>query len=144
MAPALFPQVLAQQLPGQRIEKTNMGCIPLHSNTPADPTRRRAIVCGFDLDTSVQMHGSFAVLVIAEWLDRQREQCGALFGEHRRDLPFGGAVNSGIGPALFPAVQVSLRVVQTLEAEAFQRRFLGMGNARFDLTFSVRVSHTTG
>src|ERR1700761_547191 len=66
VAPALFSQVLTQQLPGERVEKTNMRCIPLRPNTSADPAWGCTIVCGFDLDAAVQMHGSFAVLVIAE------------------------------------------------------------------------------
>src|SRR5580658_3908702 len=118
--------------------------IPLHSNTPADPARRGAVVSSVDFHAAVQMDRAFAVLVIAKRLDRQREQSGAFFGEHRRDLPLGSAMNAGIGPALLPAVEVSLRLVQTLEAEAFQGRLLGMRDARFDLTFSVRVPHTTG
>src|SRR5580700_10238903 len=105
-----------------------MRCIPLHPNTSADPPRRCAIVCGFDLDTSVQMYGSFAVLVIAEWFDGQREQCRAFFGEHRRDLPFGGAVDARIGPPFFPAVQISLRFIQSLEAQSFQGCLLGMSD----------------
>jgi hypothetical protein len=72
MTPALFPKVLAQQLSGERVEKTDMRCIPLHSNTPADPARRCPIVCGFDFDAAVQMHGSFAVLVESgiQWVPR--------------------------------------------------------------------------
>ena len=37
------------------------------------PARRRTVVRGLDLDTAVQVHGTFAELVIAERLERQRQ-----------------------------------------------------------------------
>ena len=76
MAAALLAQMLAQQLTGARIEQPHMCGIPLHLNAPADPARRRAVVSGFDFDAAIQMHGALAVLVIAERLERQRQQRG--------------------------------------------------------------------
>jgi hypothetical protein len=61
---------LAQQLPGARIEQANVQAVPLDLHDARDPARRRAVVSGFDLDASIQMHGSFAVLVIAKWFQR--------------------------------------------------------------------------
>jgi hypothetical protein len=37
------------------------------------------------------MHGALAELVIAKRFDGQRKRERLLFGEHGRDLPFGGA-----------------------------------------------------
>jgi len=75
------------------------------------------------------VHRAFAELVITEGLQRQRQQCRPLFGEHGGDLTFGGAVNAGIGPALFPMVEIALRLLQAFEAESFERGFLGMTDA---------------
>jgi hypothetical protein len=90
------------------------------------------------------MHCAFAVLVIAKGLDGQHKQSRAFFDEHRRDLLLGGAMNARIGPTLFPAGEVSLCLIRTFKAQTFQRRFLSMSNACLDLTFPVRVPHTTG
>jgi len=85
------------------------------------------------------MHGALAVLVITERLQRQWQQRRSLFGKHGRDLTFGGAVNARISPPLFPVIQVGLSLFEGLEAQAFQRCFLGMGDATFH--FSLAVSH---
>ena len=74
MAAALLPQVLAQQLPGERIDQPDVRGIPLDPNTTPDPARRRAIVSGFDFHAAVQVNGAFAVLVIAKRFEWQREQ----------------------------------------------------------------------
>src|SRR5215467_12994001 len=142
MATALLAQVLAQQSAGDRVPEADMGGIPLDLNTAADPAWRRAVVSGLHLDTTVQVHGPLAVLVIAERLDRQRKQCWALFGEHRCDLPLGGPVNACVGPVRFPAVQIGLCVFQTLEALPFEGRLLRMTDAGFDFAFPIRVLHS--
>ena len=129
MAAARLAQVLAQQLAGVRVQQPDVPGIPLHLDAPADPARRRAVVGRFDFHAAIQMHRALAVLVIAEGLDGQRQQGRPLFGEHGRDLPLGGAVNARVGPALFPVIQVGLRFLEALEAQAFQRRFLGMADA---------------
>ena len=74
------------------------------------------------------MHHPFAVLVIAERFHRQREQGWFFFREHGRHLPFRGAVDARIGPVRFPAIQIGLRLFQTLEALSFQRSFLGVAD----------------
>ena len=118
--------------------------IPLHLDPPSDPARRRAVVGGFDFDAAVQMHGALAVLVIAERFERQRQQERLLFGKHGRHLPFGGAVDARVGPARFPVVQIGLGLFQALEAQSFQRRFLGVADAGFDLPFAIRISDAAG
>ena len=57
------------------------------------------------------------------------KQCRTLFGEHRCNLPLGGPVNARVGPARFPAIQVSLRFFQALKALTFERSFLRMTDA---------------
>ena len=85
------------------------------------------------------MHGALAVLVITEGLDGQRQQERPLFGEHDGDLPLGGAVDARVGPARFPVVQVGLGFLEALEAEALQRRFLGVAYAGLNLPLSIRM-----
>jgi hypothetical protein len=57
--------VLAQKLAGARLEKAHAQAVPLHVHGATDPTGWRVIVAGVDLDAAVQMHGAFAVLVVA-------------------------------------------------------------------------------
>ena len=90
------------------------------------------------------MHGACAVLITAERFQRQRQQLWLLFGKHGRHLPFGSAVDARIGPARFPMVQVSLRFRQTLKPLSFERCFLRMTDAGFNLTFAIRVAHPAG
>src|SRR5271165_3731920 len=136
---SLLAQVFAQQLPGLGIEQADIQVIPLHPDLASDPARRCPVVSGFDLDAAVQMHDAFAVLVIAERLQWKRKQRGFLFGKHGSHLPLGGAVDAGVGPALFPVIEVGLGFFQTLEAQAFQRCSLRMTDAGFDLTFAVWI-----
>ena len=135
MAAALLPQVLAQQLPAERIDQPHMRVIPLHVNPASDPARRRAIVCSLNFDAAVQMHGTLAIEVIAKRLYRQRQQRRFLFREHGRNLPLGRAVNPRVGPALLPVIQIRLRLFQALETLTLQRRLLRMADAGFDLAF---------
>src|SRR5579872_3334132 len=113
--------------------------VPLDLNAAANPTWRRAIVSGFDFDATIQVHGSLAVLVIAKRFDRQRKQCRTLFGKHGSNLSLRGSMNAGVGPVRFPAIQVSLRVLQALEALPFEWRLLRMTDAGFDFAFAIRV-----
>jgi hypothetical protein len=59
----------------------------------------------------------------------QRRLLRAVLVLHGAVQMLGGAVNPGVGPALFPTVQVSLRLFWTLEAETPQGRPLGMAGA---------------
>src|ERR1039458_1242750 len=141
---APLAHVFAQQLPGFGIEQANIQFIPLHARHAPDPTRRCAVVSGLDFDAAIQMHDALAVLVIAEGFQRQRKQGGLLFGKHSGDLPFGGAVDARVGPALFPVIEVGLGFFQTLEAQAFQWRSLRMTDARFDFAFAVGILNAAG
>ena len=78
------------------------------------------------------------VLVVAERLKRQRSERRALLGEHGGDLALGRAVDAGIGPAPLPAVEIRLSDVELLEAEAAQRRLLGVADGRLDLALADR------
>ena len=86
------------------------------------------------------MHTAAAVLVVAERLEGQRAERGAFFLEHGGDLALGRTVDAGVGPAPLPAVQIRLAVVEMLEAEAAQRRFLGVADAGFDLALPIGIA----
>ena len=144
MTAALLSQVLAEQLPGEWIDQTDMGSIPLHPNTPADPARWCAVIGSLDLYAPIQMHRTFTALVIAEWFYGQFKQRRAFLGKHRRDLPFRRAMNARIGPAFFPSVEVLLSFLQTFEAQALQWRLLCVSNSGFNFAFAVRVLNATG
>jgi len=118
--------------------------IPLHRNLLADPSRWRAVVGRIDFHAAVQIDLALAILVVAEGLQRERQQGRLFFGEHGRHLPLSGAVNARVGPALFPMIQVSLSILQTFEALSLEGCFLGMAHAALDLTFTIRIAHPTG
>jgi hypothetical protein len=56
----------------------------------------------------------------------------------KRHLPFGRAVDAGVGPPLLPMVQVRLRFCQALEPLSLQRRLLGMADAGLDFAFGEK------
>jgi len=80
------------------------------------------------------MHDALAVLVVAKWF-QGGEQGRFFFGKHGGHLPFGSAVDAGIGTPCFPTVQVGLRFLQTLEVFSLERRFLGVSDAGFNFPF---------
>jgi hypothetical protein len=63
------------------------------------------------------------------------------FPEHGRDLPFRGPVDARVGPALFPLIEVALRLLERFEAQALQRCFLRMADAAFHLALAVGIAH---
>src|SRR5262249_13010261 len=121
-------------------DETDVQLVPLNMYLASDPTRRRAVVGGFNLDAAIQMNGPFAVLITTEWFQRQWKQCRFFFGEHRRDLPLCGAVNASIRPPALPLVEISLRLLQTLKAKSFQRRSLRVPHTRLNFAFSVWIA----
>jgi hypothetical protein len=102
--------------------------IPLHLYMSTDPTWRGSIVSRLDFHAAVRMYRTVAVTVVAEGLERQRKQRRPLFSEHRCDLAFGCAMNTRIGPALFPVVQISLRFLQAFKTLSLQWSFLSMAD----------------
>src|ERR1700722_14511302 len=88
------------------------------------------------------MHHTFAVLVLAARLHRQREQSGFFFCEHGGHLPFGSAVDARISPVRFPAIQIGLRLFQTFEALSFEWGFFGVAPGRLYLAFSIWILDT--
>src|SRR5215212_12158561 len=51
-------------------------------------------------------------------------------------------MNAGISPVCLPAIEISLCLLQTLEALAFERGSLGMAHASFNFAFAIRISHS--
>ena len=140
MPAAWGPQMLAQQLPGLRREQADVQIIPLHLDALADPAGRRAVVRGLDFDAAIEMDRPFAVPVIAKRFEREWPERRLLLGKHRRDLPLRRAVDARIGPARLPAIQVRLRLLERLEAESSQRRFLRVPDAGFDFPFAIGIA----
>src|SRR2546427_8513442 len=90
------------------------------------------------------MHGAGAVVVVAKGLERQRSEMRLYRGERGGDLTLGGAVDTGIGPARLPAVEIRLRLFETLEAQPLERRALGVADRRLDFPLPIRGADTTG
>ena len=119
MSPTLgVTSMLAQQLPGARIEQADVAGVPLHGDFLAEPAGRRAVVAGVDLDAVVQMHRAPPELVVPKRLDGQRPQAGPLLGEHGGDLALGRAVDARVGPAGVPAIEVGLRGLEGVKAQS--------------------------
>ncbi len=51
-------------------------------------------------------------------------------------------MNPRIRPLGFPVIEVRLRFFETLEAQALQRRVLGVSDAALDLALAVGIAHT--
>ena len=51
-------------------------------------------------------------------------------------------MNARVGPVSFPAIQISLRVFQALEALPFERCPFCVADAGFDFAFAIRVLHS--
>jgi hypothetical protein len=121
---ALLTQMFAKKLIGVGMEDAHVQRVPLHFHGTPDPSWRQAVVGGLDFYTTIEMDHAFSVLVVAEGFERQRLQVRFFFEEHGCDLAFGCAMDAGIGPALFPAVEIRLRFFEALEAHPFERRSL--------------------
>src|SRR5215472_203816 len=129
MPSAFLAQMLAQQLARMRMEQAYVQSIPLHLHLPSDPTRRRAVVGGFHFHATIQMNHALTVLIKAKGFQWQWQQVRSLFRKHGRYLTFGSAVNAGVSPVCFPAIQISLGRCQTLKALTFEWCPLGMAHS---------------
>ena len=85
------------------------------------------------------MHDALAVLVITERFDRQRKQERFFLGEHRRNLPFGRAVDARVGPAQFPVIEIGLSFLQAFKALSFERCFLRVADTGFHFPFAIGI-----
>ena len=133
-------QVLAQELAGLRREQADVQIVPLHLDALPDPAGRRAVVRGLDFDAAVEMHRAFAEAVVAKRFERERPERGPLLGKHHGDLALRGAVDARVGPVRFPAIQIRLRRLERLEAQALQRRLLRVADAGFDFPFAIGIA----
>ena len=81
-----------------------------------------------------------AEAVIAKRFERQRAERRPFLGKHRGDLALGGAVDARVGPVRLPAIEIRLRRLERLEAQAFQRRLLRVADAGFDFPFAIGIA----
>ena len=87
------------------------------------------------------MDRAVAEAVVAKRFDGQRAERRPFLRKHHGDLALRRAVDARIGPVRLPAVQVRLRRLERLEAQALQRRLLRVADAGFDFPFAVRIAH---
>jgi hypothetical protein len=95
------------------------------------------------LRRSVQVHRAFAIPVVTKRLDRQLAQGRLLLGKHHRDLALDRPVDAGVGPALFPSIEVGLCFVDRFEAQPLERSPLRVTHSRFDLALTIRIPDPT-
>ena len=48
-------------------------------------------------------------------------------------------MDAGVGPALFPAIEISLGFFQSLEAQTFEWRFLRVTDTGLDFAFAIWI-----
>jgi hypothetical protein len=113
--------------------------VPLHLHRTSDPSWRQPVVGGFHFHAAIQMNHPFSVLVVAERFERQRQQVRFFFEEHDGNLAFGRAVDTSVGPTLFPAVEIRLRFFQAFKAQPFERGSLGVADARLHFPFAIGI-----
>src|SRR5215213_1821239 len=126
------------------MEQTHVEAIPLHLHATSDPTRWGAVISRFDFHTTIQMDHALTVLIKAERFEWQWQQVRSLFRKHGCYLAFGSAVNAGISPVCLPAIEISLCLLQTLEALSFEWGALGMAHTGFHFAFAIRIINATG
>ena len=119
MPTAFLPDMLAQQLVRSWIENAHVQRIPLDVDELSNPAWRNAVIGSVHFDTTIQMNGPFAVLVITERLQRQWNEERLFFGKHRRHLTLRRAVNARVGPARLPLIQIRLSLFQAFEPHSF-------------------------
>jgi hypothetical protein len=74
----------------------------------ADPPRQRSIASRLYIDATIHKSGVLTVLFVAERLQRHCLQQWLLLGEHHRHPQLGSAMDSLVGRAFLPVVQVPL------------------------------------
>ncbi len=142
MPAALLAQVLTQQLAGERIDQANVRGVPLHSHAAADPTGRRAVIGRLDFHAAIEMHGSFAVLVIAERFQWQRQQRRFFLGEHHRYLALGGAgVDARVGLRSSQLVQMGFMLLPGYQTAGPSAASSSHDDAGFDFALAIRIAH---
>ena len=104
--------------------------VPLHLDALPDPARRRAVVRRLDFDAAIEMHRAVAEAVVAKRLERQRPERRPFLGKHHGDLALRGAVDARVGPVLFPAIEIGLRRLDRLEAQALAAASSACGRCR--------------
>jgi len=83
-----------------------MQAIPLDLHDAGDPARRRTVVsvAASHLDAAVEVHRSFAVLVVAKTVPvAVASATVSLSANHSCDLPLSGAVNARNRPSVLPS-----------------------------------------
>ena len=108
-----------------------------------DPARAARRSTRLDFDAAIEMDGAVAEAVVAKRLERQRAERRPFLGKHRGDLALRGAVDARVGPVRFPAIEIRLRRLERLEAQALQRRLLRVADAGFDFPFAIGIADAT-
>ena len=99
--------------------------------------RRRVIVRAVDLDEAVEVHGALANAVVFESGQRKLLKERLFLFEHHTDLPFGGAVDARHRPALVPAVEMHVLLLDALETSPLQSRLLRVADLGFNLALEI-------
>src|ERR1700741_109130 len=136
---ALLTQMFAKKLVGVGMQDAYMQRVPLHLPGTSDPSWRQAVVGGFHFHATIEMNHAFPELVVAELFERQWQQVRFFFEEHGDNLAFGRAMDTSVGPTLFPAVEIRLRFFQAFKAHPFERCPLGVADARLHFPFAIGI-----
>ena len=134
-------QMLAQQLPGLRIEQADVQVVPLHLDALPDPAGRRAVVRGLDFDAAIEMHGARRRSGSSE---TARAAAGRSAGRSSANI-------AATWRFVVPWMRVSAQCVSQRSRYAcasssvskrrpLQRRLLRVADAGFDLALAIGIA----
>ena len=138
--PAL--RVATNHLHSQKVEYFDFIIVDSYRNFAVQRGRESGIIRIVHLDSPVIVYGSDTRTKIAKWNQRQFVQIRLLCLIHLFNLAFGTAVNPFRGPVLLPVHQPFVLRFDALKGPTFQSRVLGMFNAIFHGSFSIRVTYS--
>lgn len=140
---ALAPRARMAADQRQRVQVADLDLVLIEADQHlgADRGRARGIPGAVNLNGGVVLHRARALLEVAEALDRQRLEVGALLLEHLLDLALGPAVNALGRPLLFPMHEKGVLRLDRFEAPPRQSRGLGVLDRVFHGPFSVRITN---
>ena len=116
-------QMLPQQLAGLRRQQADVEIVPLHLHALSEPAGGRAVVRALDFDAAIEMDRAVAEAVVTKRFDGERAERGRSSANITATWRFRRAVDARVGPVRFPAIEIRLRRLDRLEAQAFNGVF---------------------
>ena len=134
--------VFAHKLLRFRIDDPDPQPADVNDNSCAGILRRRVVVRPVNFDEAIEVYRSFADAIVFKPGQRKLLEICLFLLEHQPNLPFRRAVDTRHRPALVPAIEMGVLLLNALEAPSLQCRFLRVADLRFDLALEIRRVRT--